>query len=140
MSTLKTQIIKMKNILLLAVSMLCISTNFAQDKRAKIKDYLNKEILIEDVFAGQSITLIKENKDYFILRKYFGSGVPVIDSVKYDVVFKSAYQIEFSKKITDSTKLIETFRLGVEDRGLTLYLNGLRVFINEHFAETRRRN
>lgn len=130
----------MKNILLLAVSMLCISTNFAQDKRAKIKDYLNKEILIEDVFAGQSITLIKENKDYFILRKYFGSGVPVIDSVKYDVVFKSAYQIEFSKKITDSTKLIETFRLGVEDRGLTLYLNGLRVFINEHFAETRRRN
>lgn len=130
----------MKNILLLAVSMLCISTNLAQDKRAKIKDYLNKEILIEDVFAGQSITLIKENKDYFILRKYFGSGVPVIDSVKYDVVFKSAYQIEFSNKITDSTKLIEIFRLGVEERGLTLYLNGLRVFINEHLSETRRRN
>lgn len=120
--------------------MLYVSANFSQDKRAKIKDYLNKEILIEDVFAGQSITLIKENKDYFILRKYFGSGVPVIDSVKYDVVFMSDYQIEFANKVTESIKQTEKFRLCVEERGLTLYLNGLRVFINEHFAETRRRN
>ncbi len=118
--------------------MLCISVTFAQDRRAKIEDYLNKEIWIEDVFAGQSITLIKENKDYFILRKYFGSGVPVIDSVKYNVVFRSAYQIEFANKVTDSTKQIEVFRLCVEERGLKLYLNGLRVVINEHFADTRK--
>ena len=58
-------------------------------KRAKIKDYLNREILIENDFAGQSITLIRENEDYFVLRKYFGSGVPVIGTAKYKVVFQS---------------------------------------------------
>lgn len=59
----------------------------AQEERTAIKDFLNQEIKIDDNFSGQSITLIKEEQDYFILRRYFGSGVPVIDSVKYKVTF-----------------------------------------------------
>ena len=107
-------------------------------KRAKIKDYINQEIRIEDSFAGQSITLVRENNEYFILRKYFGSGVPLIASTKYKVVFNSDYQIEFGTEAIDSlnidtTKNNEVFRLIVEDNGINLYLNGLRVVINEHF-------
>ncbi len=70
---------KAKAILCFIFCILCTVTAVAQEKRTKIKDYLNQEILIVDNFAGQSITLVKENKDYFILRKYFGSGVPVVD-------------------------------------------------------------
>ena len=77
---------KVKTILCFVFCILCTITAIAQDKRATIKDYLNQEILIVDSFAGQSVTLIKENKDYFILRKYFGSGIPVISSIKYKVV------------------------------------------------------
>jgi hypothetical protein len=128
---------KTKFILILLYSF-CFGTSLiAQNKRPIIKDFLNKEIIIEDNFAGQSITLIKENKDYFILRKFFGSGVPVTDSIKYKVTFNSDYQICFSgmegKKTIKTNK--EEFLLGLDERGLCLFLNGLRVVINDEFTK-----
>lgn len=109
---------------------------FAQDKKAKIKDYLHKEIMIEDNFAGQSITLIKENNDYLILRKFFGAGVNVAGSSKYVVVFNSEYQIAFSDPVESSViKSIddkrEYFLLAVEEKDICLYINNLKVFIRE---------
>ena len=93
--------------------------------------------MIVDSFAGQTITLVNENKDYFILRKYFGSGVPVIGSIKYKVVFNSDYQIAFSEVIgtanANSVKSSENFLLCVEEKGISLYLNGLKIVINEQF-------
>ena len=131
---------KAKAILCFVFCILCTVTAIAQDKRAKIKDYLNQEIFVVDNFAGQSITLVKENNDYFILRKYFGSGVPVIDSVKYKVEFNSDYQIAFSEVIdaskVDLMKSDEKFILGVEDNGLGMYLNGLKIVIIEHYSTT----
>ena len=118
---------------------LCTVTTIAQDKRAKIIDYLNQEIFIVDNFAGQSITLLKESNDYFILRKYFGSGVPVTGSVKYKVEFNSNYQITFSEIIdTDKIDLMksnEKFILCVEDNGLALYLNRLKIVIIERYLD-----
>lgn len=107
---------------------------YGQDKRARIKDYLNQELMIEDNFAGQSITLIKEKHDYFILRQFFGSGVPVLDSVKYKVVFKSDYMITFSEITEPSTynrpkDFKEDFILSVKEEGLCLYLNYLKVVL-----------
>jgi len=124
-----------KTILCFIFCFLCTAATTAQDKRAKIKDYLNQEILIEDNFAGQSITLVKEKKDYFILRKYFGSGVPIIATVKYKVVFNSEFQIEFGTEIIGSfnvelTIKNEVFRLETDERGINLFLNGLKVVIN----------
>ena len=109
-------------------------TAYSQDKRPKIKDYLNKEILIKDSFAGQSITLIKEKNKYLILRKIFGSGVPVAGSFTYDVEFNSDYQIAFPKEnVQDPKKQTnykgEVFLLCSENSGLRLYLNGLEVVI-----------
>lgn len=125
---------KAKVILYFVFCILCTGTVFAQEERAKIKDYLNQEILIVDNFAGQSITLVKENEDYFILRKYFGSGVPVIGYIKYKAVFNSDFQIAFSEVIdasnVDLIKSNENFILSVEEKGLYLYLNGLRIVIN----------
>ena len=136
---------KTKTILCLALCLFCslASTNAQniRDKRTKIKDYLNQEILIIDRFAWQSITLVKEKKDYYIIRSFFGSGVPVIGSIKYKVVFNSNYQISFSEIIDTSNRNLvkhhEVFDLGVEDNGIVLYLNGLKVEIDEHFFKLK---
>jgi len=106
----------------------------AQDARPKITDYINKEIYVEDSFAGQSFTLKKENNNYYILRNYLGSGIPVIGSRKYKVRFESKYQIEFSElfeQTKDDTIIspIEHFNLSVEEKDLGLYLNGLKLTI-----------
>ena len=118
---------------------IAIENRIAQDKRTKIKDYLNREILIEDVWAGQSITLIKEDEDYFVLRQYHGSGVPVVGFAKYKVEFRSDWQIRFSEIIENSRpglkKPNEEFQLGVGENGLALYLNGLRVVIQDPLLE-----
>ncbi len=127
---------KAKVILCFIFCILCTVTTVAQEKRAKIKDYLNQEILIVDNFAGQSITLLKENKDYFILRKYFGSGVPVIGSIKYKVIFNSDFQIAFSEVIDASSEDLrkheENFILCAEKKGVYLYLNGLKIEIKRN--------
>jgi hypothetical protein len=121
------------NITLLLIFLIyCTLTAYSQDKRPKIKDYLNKEIIIKDRFAGQSITLIKEQNKYLILRKIFGSGVPVAGSFKYEVEFNSDYQIAFPKENVQDPKKPgnykgEVFLLCSEDSGLILYLNGIEV-------------
>lgn len=124
--------------ILLIITIFCTTSIYAQDKRLKITEYLNKEIMIEDNFAGQSMTLIKENNEYFILRKFFGSGVPVVGSSKYKVVFNSVYQIAFSEIVESSIifseeYLKEEFQITVEDKGPCLYLNKLKVVIKENF-------
>ncbi len=124
-----------KKITLFFIIILCCPLSACtEDPRPKIEDYLNKEIRIVDNFAGQSITLIKENNVYFIMRKIFGSGVPVIGSSKYKVVFNSDYQIAFSEIVDSSmdnslNNNKEEFILSVQDDGLNLYLNRLKVVI-----------
>lgn len=99
--------------------------------KAKIKDYLNQEIRFDDGWAGQSITLIKENDTYFVLRTFFGSGLPIIGYRKYKVVFKSDYQISFSEVFEASKNMKiqedEDFLLSVEKEGLSLYLNKVKM-------------
>lgn len=126
---------KMKVVLCVVFCIVCILTTNAQSRRAEMKDYLNQELWVTDRLAGQSITLVKENEDYFILRKYFGSGVPVTGTIKYKVVCMSQYQIAFSE-IADAShvNLIhrgENFILCVEEEGLSLYLNGLKIVLHE---------
>lgn len=105
----------------------------AQDTRIKLKEYLNKEIRIRDNFSGQSITLVKENREFYIIRKFFGSGVPVVSTIKYKVEFNSDYQIAFSEFVDISKSEgndkfpKEEFILAVEENGLSLYLNKLKV-------------
>ena len=104
----------------------------AQEVRKEIKDYINIEILLDNGWSGESITLIKEKGDYFILRKVFGSGVPVAASFRYAVTFKSEYQIEFNriiepKELNPESPLDERFRMNSENEGVAVYLNGLKL-------------
>ena len=131
---------KTKVVLFFIILICCTIATSAKDKRAKITDYRNKEILVYDNFAGQSITLIKEIKDYYILRNYFGSGVPIVGSAKYKVIFNSEYQIVFSEIIEKSdNKLIndkkEVFLLQVDEEGLSLYLNQLKEVIDDKIRQ-----
>jgi hypothetical protein len=99
-------------------------------REQRLKTTINEELIIEDNWAGQSVTLIKQNRDYYIRHKIFGSGIPVIDSAKYEVEFTSAYQLTFSGGISRDTVLKDhrnDFLMIVDDKGLCLYLNGLKV-------------
>ncbi len=124
---------KIKVFLCFVFYVVCAMTANAREERAMLTDYLNQEIGIEDSFAGQSITLLRENNDYFILRTYFGSGVPVIGTIKYKVIFNSSYQIAFSEIVEstnpDLVKSNENFVLAVEEKELALYLNGLKIML-----------
>lgn len=128
----------MKQVILFSLLLMAVCGVLAQtqkDSRLKIKEYVDKEILIVDRSAGQSITLVQEHKDYYIMRKFFGSGVPVVAYAKYKVKFDSDYQITFSEiaesSSTEKNKLPlkEEFVLTVANNGLMLYQNGLKVMI-----------
>ena len=123
----------MKRLFILSVVIL-ISTfsTSAQETKKEIKDYINTEIILDNGWAGESITLIKEKKGYFIIRKIFGSGVPVTRTIKYSVTFNSNFQIDFSEIIEpgdfEIEKLCEEeFRMSVSENGVSIYLNGLKV-------------
>ena len=105
------------------------------DDRPTIYSLVNKKIFISDVFTGQSITLVKESNKYYIIRDYFGSGIPIINTLKYSVEFDSDYQIRFSnlikgKKIKNHENFKEEFVLSViSEKEIRLYLNGLQIVI-----------
>ena len=50
-----------------------------------IDKILNKEIVVDNNFAGESFTLFKENEKYRILRTIFGSGVPEVGKINFDI-------------------------------------------------------
>ena len=118
-----------------------ISINlFAQEKREKIKDFENQQIILDNGFAGESMTLVKETRHFYVVRKIFGSGIPVVRTIKYKVKFASAYQIEFSEIINETGKLespelIEYFKMSVLKGQLNLYLNGLKLEIENYVAQ-----
>lgn len=119
-------------IVLSAVIVISAFNLSAQEVRMKIKDYVNTEIHLDNGWAGESITLFREKGDYFILRKVFGSGVPVAGKFRYAVTFMSDYQIEFTriiepKELNVEFPLDEQFRMNSENDGIAVYLNGLKL-------------
>lgn len=77
--------------------------SFSQENKL-IQLMLNKEIYLDDGWAGESITLIKGNNNYFLLKKKFGSGLPIIYEVKYEIEYKADDEIETGKIIEISKK------------------------------------
>jgi len=116
------------------IILLIINTSvLTADDRPKIDSILNQAIIIKDGWAGQSIVLIKEMDRYFIIRRYFGSGVPVVATIKYEANITSDYQVRFSKivetKGADMKENIqEEFILTIiEKNKIKLLLNGIQV-------------
>jgi len=108
------------------------------DNSLTFDSIIDKEIYIADGFAGQSITLIKELNEYFIVRKRFGSGVPVIATIKYAVEFCGRNQIHFSEVLEQDggniNNIREEFILTInEENNITLLLNGLELVTDYNF-------
>jgi hypothetical protein len=99
-------------------------------------DVVDKEIVLDDHRAGQSLTLVHENNNYYIHRKIFGSGVAVIGTIIYNVVFNSEYKITVSEIVSISENIKDRYNRNeiIEiycRNGLKIYLNGIRIYINE---------
>ena len=121
-----------KKIFFIIALIFCALPIFSQNRIFRI---INKEIVLHDNFAGQSITLVMENNNYYIYRNIFGSGIPVIGTIKYSVIFDSEYKITFSEIVSISENIRElyneneTFEIFFRDE-IRIYLNGIRLSIN----------
>ena len=96
-----------------------------------IYDFINKEIVLFDNTAGQSLTLVYEDNDYFIIRKIFGSNASVMGDIKYKVIFRGEYALEFSEIISSTLDnpytTHEEFVIFGRSSNTAIYLNGVSV-------------
>jgi len=110
----------------------CTLPIFSQNN---IYGIIDRDIILNDNWAGQSMTLVKEDNDYYIYREIFGSGVSIIGTIKYNVIFNSDYKITFYEIISISDNLVEmynkneTFEIHSSDNGIRIYLNGMELCI-----------
>ena len=118
-----------KLILLFVITLFSSNLVTAQETKKNIKDYVDTEITIENNWAGESLTLVKEKDTYFVTRKIKGSGVEVAKTLKYAVDFKSAYRVDFSEVVEpkDAKTDSEKFSIMVEGDEISVTLNGLSV-------------
>ncbi len=123
---------KLKIIIILLFIILSVS---CIGQRYEFDSILDKAILIDDGFAGQSITLTKEGSDYYIVRQFFGSGIPVIRTTTYKAKIINGNKITFSEVAENKGAEIECdkpeeFILIIDEDGTAkLYLNGLKLEI-----------
>jgi hypothetical protein len=102
-----------------------------------IYSIVDNEIIIKDNWAGQSLTLIKSCSNYYIIRKIFGSGVPVVGIIKYNIRFDSNYKIttlnieSIPNNIIENYNSNEIFEIYYQNNKIEIYLNGLKIEIDE---------
>ena len=123
----------MKKVSVLAV-IIAASINLYAADRPRIYSLINKEIFLNNTFAGETITLVKENDDYFVIRQILRSGLPGGPTLKYEIEFYSDYQIRFSKiissEINSKDSRSEEFILSIIDEGnIEVFLNGLEIVV-----------
>ena len=97
------------------------------DVRPTIDSLIGKKIWIEDTFAGQSFTLQKERKNYFVKWIRHGSGVSEIRSQKCKVRLDSNYQFRFSLNHPEESKHQFMVSIPAKDE-VKVYVNGIRIY------------
>ena len=97
------------------------------DDRPSIDSLIGKTIWIEDAFAGQSFTLQKEKKNYFVEWIRHGSGVSDIRSQKCKVRLDSNYQFRFNLDHPEDFK--HQFIVSIREKDeIKAYVNGIRIY------------
>jgi hypothetical protein len=92
-----------------------------------IYDFINKIIIINDNWAGQSFTFVIENGNYYIYRRINGSGVPYIGTIVYNAIIESDYKIKFYEIVN----IPENIKNEYNNEIFELYINKeIRLFIN----------
>jgi hypothetical protein len=89
---------------------------------------LNKEIIINNGFAGESLTFVKEVDNYYIYRRIFDSGVPYIGVIKYNVRITNLWEINSEQIETISENIIELY---INDYIDIFYLDRIVIYIND---------
>jgi len=103
---------------------------FSQNNEHSIFDILNKEIVINNGFAGESLTLVYESNKYYLYRRIFGSGVPYIGTIKYNVTINNIYELT-AMRIEEISENIIT-RYSNDYININIYdINELEVYIND---------
>jgi hypothetical protein len=108
---------------------LSISPVYAE-KAVSVDSIVGRPIRIEDDWTGQSVTIVKHDSDYEVIRTFFGSGVAVTGEIVYKAVKKSERSTEFSEIIKDPKGLAkgrsrEVFDILLTEAGVRVFLNGL---------------
>ncbi|GHV09456.1 hypothetical protein FACS189485_22090 [Spirochaetia bacterium] len=117
--------------------LLIFSNTIYSQNNNDIYSVVDHEIIIKDNWAGQSLTLVKEGSNYYIIRKIFGSGVPIVEIIKYNVRFNSDYKIttldieSIQNNSIENYGLKETFEIYFRNNKIEVYLNGLKIEILE---------
>ena len=101
---------------------------YSQNIENNIFDIINKEIVINNGFAGESITLVKEADNYYIYRRVFGSGVPYIGIIKYNVRIINLWEINSYEIDIISENIMEAYNNDFVD---IFYLDEILIFIND---------
>ncbi len=110
---------KVMHITSLSVLLLASSMYAHADEREIIDTYIGRELYVETGFAGASVTIGKDEGNYLICHKVFGSGIPIISSTVYPASKQSDWQLRFRIKEDNN------FILSVSAPGeLKLSLNG----------------
>jgi len=107
-----------------------ISTSCVAEELSPLNSILNKEIFINDTWAGQSVTLKRENsRTYLVCHLVYGSGIPVTSAKLYTAEKQSDSQVRFSIPNNDS---IHYFILNaLPDGKVRLFLDGYELKIKE---------
>ena len=125
MEGLLAKIMSMKVLLVLTLFHFLVSATLADD-RPTIDSLIGKKIWIEDAFAGQSFTLQKEKKNYFVEWIRHGSGVSVIRNQKCKVQLDSNYQFRF--RLDHPEEFKNQFMVSVHAIDeIKAYVNGIRI-------------
>ena len=95
--------------------------------RPTIDTLIGKKIWIENAFAGQSFTLQKERKNYFVKWIRHGSEVSEIRSQKCQVRLDSNYQFRFSLDHPEESKHQFMASIPAKDE-VKVYVNGIRIY------------
>ena len=116
----------------LVIIFLFVSASVHADDRPTIDSLIGKQIYVEDVFAGQSFTLIKGlngNKDYKVEWIRHGLAVPAIRSQTCKVRLDSKYQFRFS--LAHPEEKNGDFMVSISGKDeIKVYLNGVRIHID----------
>ena len=119
----------MKLVVIGILGLCLLSTSYGAD-RPTIESLIGVEIVIEDDFAGQSFTLLKQKDIYTVSWAKHGSGLPVIRTQECKVQVNSKYQFVFR---VASEKKTNEFKVSIDGQGqLKVYHEHIRIYIEKN--------
>ena len=91
---------------ILLLQFMLISYSFAQKSTPIVDELLNKEINLNS-FPGQHYTLVNEDGEYFMLRRFSGSGFYDVGTHKYRVEIRH-HRITLTERVESTNPKLDS--------------------------------